>query len=332
MNADTKHHGPNPEALAAGPTTSPLLKMRRISGYSVAIAVTPYLLIKIAWTFGLFLPTEQMGETSWRTINAATVALVSVAILLAMAFCRPWGERLPAWLVALPVWVGTGLLVPIVFLAPALGPAAMGRDKEAGAADIWAYEQILVMVSLVGVGIGLSLGLAGYAKARWPEALGGPIEDGEPLGHTRQLQTTLAGLAAAGCILLGVPKVYWATGGTLGIDPALLDERDVWWHLLSFSTGASALAGAWGLLVLTTRRGSRRFLPPLAAAWISSGVLFSQNLYSSLSATRTNAQPAPEYPLAHVLTMQAGTVLGVMMGITILLVLHDRRRALHSEP
>jgi hypothetical protein len=167
--------------------------MRRIGGYFAAIAVTPYLLIKISWTFGLFLPTEQMREASWRTINAATVALAAVAILLAMAFCWPWGERLPAWLVALPVWVGTGLLVPMVFLAPVLGRAAIARDKDAGAADVWAYEQILVMVSLVGVGIGLSLGLAGYAKARWPEALGGPLEDGEPPGHTRQLQITWPG-------------------------------------------------------------------------------------------------------------------------------------------
>lgn len=332
MNTDAVRPGPSGEALAAGLATSPLLKMRRISGYGVAIAVTPYLLIKIVWTFGLFLPTEQMGEATWRTINAATAALAAVVILLAMAFCRPWGERLPAWLVALPVWVGTGLLVPMVFLAPVLGPAAMARDKEAGAADIWAYEQLLVMVSLVGIGIGLPLGLAGYAKARWPEALGGPTDYAERPGNTRQLQISLAGLVAAGTILLGVTKVYWATGGALGIDPTLLDERDVWWHLLSFSTGAWALAGAWGLLVLTTRRGSRTFLPPMAAAWISSGTLFSQATYNSLSATRADAQPSPEYPLAHVLTSEAGIVLGAMMGMTILLVLHDRGRALRGEP
>lgn len=142
----------------------------------------------------------------------------------------------------------------------------------------------------------------------------------------------LAGLAAAGCVIFGVVKVFWAIGGTLGIDPAPPDERDVWWHLLSFSTGAGALAGAWGLRVLTTRRGSRRLLPPMAAAWIGSGIIFSQNLYHLLSAKRTHALPSPEYPLAHVLTVQAGIVLGVMMGMTILLVLHDRRRALHGEP
>jgi hypothetical protein len=317
-------------ATAERPTDR-LTKIRRISGYGAAIAVTPYLLIKIVWSFGLFIPTEQMGGADWRAINAATALLAAVGILLAMAFSRPWGERLPAWLVALPVWVGTGLLVPMLLLAPVLGPAAMNRDQEAGAPEFWIYEQILVMISLVGVGVGLPLALAGYARARWPEALGGPTDCGQPPGNTRQLQTTLAGFAAAGCALLGCAKVFWAAGGTLGLDPAMLDNRDVWWHLLSLSTGLWAFAGAWGILVLTTRRGSRRFLPPMAAAWISSGMLFSYSIYNLLTLTDMQ-QPAPEYPLAGALAREAGAVLGVMMGLTLLLVLHDRRRALRGEP
>ncbi|TMV42544.1 hypothetical protein FE783_37165 [Paenibacillus mesophilus] len=310
---------------------SRLTKMRRIWGYGAAVAVSPYLLIKIAWTFGLFMPTDQMGDPSWRIANAVTMVLAAAGILLAMAFCRPWGERLPSWLVALPVWVGTGLLIPMLLLAPVLGPAAITRDIKAGTADFWVYEQVFVMLSLVGVGICLPLALAGYAKARWPEVLGGPIDCGDPPGHTRQLQIFLARFVAGGCILLGVIKVFWALGGTTGIDPAMLDDRDIWWRLLSLSTGAWSFAGAWGMLVLTSRRGSRRFLLPMAAAWISSGMLFSYNLFNRLSASRPDAPPAPEYPLAQVLTMEAGTVLGVMMGMTLLLVLHDRRRALRGE-
>lgn len=311
---------------------SRLMTLRRMGGYGGALAVTPYLLIKVAWTLGLFLPTEHMGDASWRAINATTALLAVTGILLALAFTQPWGERLPAWLAVLPVWIGTGLLVPILLLAPVLGPAAMIRDKAAGSAGVWGYEQLLVMLSLVGIGIGLPLALAGYVKARWPEAMGGPLDYPEQVGNTRQLQVTLARLATAGCVLLGVAKIYWAAGGIFGLDPARLGLRDLWWHLLSLSTGAWALAGAWGLLVLTSRRGARRFLLPMAAAWVSSGMLFSHNVFNGLSSVRPDAQPTPEYSLPQLLTTEGGIVLGTMMGMIILLVLHDRRRALRGEP
>lgn len=215
-------------AISAERKALRLMRLRRICGYSAAIAVTPYLLIKIVWTFGFFLPTEQMGDASWRIINAVTAVLAAIGILLAMAFCRPWGERLPAWLVALPIWVGTGLLVPILLIAPILGPAAMIRDQEAGAADFWVYEQIFVMISLFGIGIFLPLALAGYAMARWPEALSGTTDYKELPGNTLQLQIILARIVAAGCILLGVIKVFWAVGGSFGIDQATMEGRDVW--------------------------------------------------------------------------------------------------------
>jgi hypothetical protein len=122
--------------------------------------------------------------------------------------------------------------------------------------------------------------------------------------------------------------VYWAAGGTAGIDPARLGGRDIWWHLLSLSTGVWSFAGAWGILALTSRRGSKRFLPPMAAAWVSSGMLFAYNLFSAM---RADSSASPEYPLARVLTTEAGIVLGVMMVMIILLVLHDRRGAIPDE-
>jgi hypothetical protein len=169
--------------------------------------------------------------------------------------------------VALPVWVGTGLLVPMLLLAPVLGPAAMNRDQRAGSPDFWLYEQILVMLSLVGVGVGLPVALAG-SKARWPEALGGPLVCPEPVGGTRQLQALLARMTAVGCVLPAGVKAFWAAGGTLGLNADDLDRRDLWWHMVSASTALWALAGARGILALTAQRGTRRFLPPMATAWV----------------------------------------------------------------
>jgi hypothetical protein len=305
-------------------STSRSAMMRKLGGYGADIAVAPYLLIKVAWTFGILLPDARMGEPGWRAVNATTALLALVGILLGLAFSRPWGERLPAWLVLLPVWLGTGLLVPMVLLAPVLGPAAVARDQSAGAAPTWSYEQLLVIVSLVGVGVGLPVAFAGYATARWPEALGGPLDLGDTPGHTRRLQLPLAGIVAVGCVLLAIAKLYWALGGTVGIDPARLDDRDLWWHLLTLSTGVWALAGAWAVLVLTSRRGARRFLFPMLVSWVASGMLFAYNLFSSL---RADAQASPEHPLARVAATQVGIVLGLVMALIVLLVLHDRRRA-----
>jgi hypothetical protein len=97
---------------------------------------------------------------------------------------------------------------------------------------------------------------------------------------------------------------------------------------LTLSTGAWSLAGAWGVLVLTSRRGFGRFLPPMAAAWISSGMLFSYDLFFAM---RPDSQASPEHPLARVLTTEAGVVLGLSMAMTVLLVVHDRRRAIFQE-
>lgn len=57
-------------------------------------------------------------------------------------------------------------------------------------------------------------------------------------------------------------------------------------------------------------------------------MLFSYNLFLAM---RPDSGANPEYPLARVLTMEAGIVLGLSMALTILLVVHDRRRAIFQE-
>ena len=78
-----------------GASTSRSMMMRKLGGYGAAIAVTPYLLIKVAWTFGILLPDARMGEPGWRVINATTALAALVGILLGLAFSRPLG-RAPA--------------------------------------------------------------------------------------------------------------------------------------------------------------------------------------------------------------------------------------------
>jgi hypothetical protein len=71
-----------------------IARLRRIGGYGGAIAVTPYLLIKVAWTFGLLLPTDDMGSASWRAINATTALLAAAEHPLAQALAAQAGTTL----------------------------------------------------------------------------------------------------------------------------------------------------------------------------------------------------------------------------------------------
>jgi hypothetical protein len=66
----------------------------------------------------------------------------------------------------------------------------------------------------------------------------------------------------------------------------------------------------------------------MMVGWVSSGMLFAYNLFFSL---RADAQASPEDLLARVLTIQAGIVLGLSMAVGILLVVHDRRRAIRGN-
>ena len=53
----------------------------------------------------------------------------------------------------------------------------------------------------------------------------------------------------------------------------------------------------------------------MMASWVSSGMLFSYNLFFAM---RADSQASPEYPLAWVLSTEAGIVLGLLMALTLL--------------
>jgi hypothetical protein len=135
-------------------------------------------------------------------------------------------------------------------------------------------------------------------------------------------------MVAVGCLLLGGTKLYWALGHRRD-RPGRLDDRDrdLWWQLLTLSTGVLSLAGAWAILVLTARRGARRFLLPMTVGWVASGMLFAYHLFSRCAPMPRLARSPP---LARVVATPAGIVLGLVMALIVLLVLHDRRPALRG--
>jgi hypothetical protein len=91
-------------------------RSRLLLALGAAVGTVPYLGLKVAWIAGsgVGLPDPgPMHTPPMIAANAVTAALDVCVVLLALALTMGWGRRLPALVVLLPAWVGTGLLVPV---------------------------------------------------------------------------------------------------------------------------------------------------------------------------------------------------------------------------
>lgn len=223
-----------------------------LAAYGGALALTPYLLIKVAWVGGAItgvLPAgEDMTTAEWVSLNVATIVMSGVGIVVALAMVRPWGLRIPARLLVAGSWIGSGFLVPL------LPYAVVGLfDIDGGSMPDW--EATMIQSGFVGMGLGLAVALPAYFRRRWPDALSGRA--GERLLDRRPLVD--AGIVAA--TALGAIWTY-----------AALEAGSV--LELFFAVWALVAATAMWCLVAGHPSGSPRWVV-LTAAWLGSGSLFA---------------------------------------------------------
>ncbi|MGD3110911.1 hypothetical protein [Streptomyces sp. YGL11-2] len=248
-------------------------RVGRCAGYGAALALSPYLLIKVSWVVGSLLGLAPIGNgfnlAGWVLLNTVTIGMAVIGIILALALVRPWGMRIPGWLVTFCAWTGSGFLVSILpyavlttVLDAARGGAANSRGDDSAMPG---WEGALIQFSFIGMGLGLALALPAYLRRRWPEAFTARVGDA-----TRATVPWPAGIAA----VVGLAWLYWAVGGTLGVaHPA---ERDTKGYLLTGVGALWALAGAAALWTLARQRRSRVPHHLLQAlGWLGSGSLFA---------------------------------------------------------
>ncbi|MFJ2772470.1 hypothetical protein [Streptomyces sp. NPDC087300] len=247
----------------------------RIGGYGAALALTPYLVIKVSWVLGSLLGLAPVGAgfdvAGWVALNTVTVGMAATGIAVALALVRPWGARLPGRPLTFCAWVGTGFLVPLLpyavlgSLLPSEGGARGGADDDP---SMPGWEAVLVQIGFVGMGIGLALALPAYLRRRWPGVFTGRTGDG---GHGPLLVPPWPAVAA---IAIAAVWLYWAAGGTAGI--ARPAERDLTGRLLTGVLGGWSLlaaAATWALVRGRPARLPRRV--PLVPCWLGSGALFA---------------------------------------------------------
>ena len=301
---------------------------RAVAGYGTAFAMTPYLIVKIGWTVA-GLRGDAPGDgpwdrLDWVLLNALTVGMAGAAILLGLLLARPWGLRAPGWVTLLPAWIGMGFLVPMLPVIPLLlllSPASGGATPAAG---LPAWEGALLTASFAGFGLGVAVAFPLYARERWPQAFGSGLASPPSTGPRR----TAAQLATVAGVTIGLPQLYWALGGTVGLDPANLGRRDAQWHLFVGNTGLWALIAAWGVWTVTHRRagpGSRR---RLLVTWVASGFLFAWGTWKAvLTYAVVEAYPPPEPPWVLALENHFGALTGAVILLVLTLVIADRRQA-----
>ncbi|MFI1967559.1 hypothetical protein [Streptomyces cinnamoneus] len=262
------------------PTPSPVAGDDRATARrtlrTVAVAAcVPYLSLKAAWIAGsrVGIPEGSVllaHETTMRVVNAATVLMDACVVVLALLLSRPWGRRVPSWLLALPMWAAAGLLTPIMAGFPAqvvlrvTGFASGERTPgERPFLDEWVYFVVYPGFIVQGLALGALFVL--YARERWAHLWRGLA--GEPAGRLPGRGQRIAVVAAA--LLAAMPitvHLMWATGHRSGLSGALGRQYDAEAAVQDAAWVLYAGATVVGVVLLLAR--PERLLPRFARAWV----------------------------------------------------------------
>ncbi|WP_175408199.1 hypothetical protein [Streptomyces sp. TRM64462] len=324
-------------------TTTPLPALPRLAPdrsarvlRAVAIAsCAPYLALKTAWLSGSRVGIPEGSVLLERpalvaVANGVTVLMDAAVIVLALLLTQRWGMRVRAGLLAFPMWVATGLLVPIMVGFPAqLVAEAVGGGQPLATRpsepflDAWVFP--VVYGGFIVQGLALGALFVRYARGRWARLWRGTVWE----LSASVSGPVLRGVALAASLALLVPAglhIGWASGMTAGLTPAQIAEATPDFQVLEAARALYAAAAVAGTLLLVFRRG--RPLPvkvPLALAWTGSGAVACWGGWLLLSALAPVSDAAKEPTALLTLTYAGEMITGTVLACCVAVFL--RRRA-----
>ena len=299
-------------------------------GYLTIATMLPFLVLKTLWLTGNpvgLLDADLAHDPSLLALNAVTFGMDVVAVVIVLAFTHRWGLRAPAALVALPLWVGTGLLVPVALTMPVSWLAMLLSSPAAGSGTDFLASWVRPMVygGFTGQAIGLSVACVLYARARWSALFTSRVGDRTP-GVTHPFQVLGAVVAAGLVAFVGLFRLLWASGAGFGLPDGYAEQSsfdDLWAHGV---LAVAAIGAAVGVLVVVLRWARRTpFWVPLVVVWAGSGAMLAWGLWSmanllggtalSADAFEANLLTATEFVqvLAGMLIAVVGTLVVVEM-------------------
>ncbi|MGW1808676.1 hypothetical protein [Streptomyces sp. NPDC002078] len=292
---------------------------RRRSLRLVAIAAClPYLSLKLAWIAGSHLGIPDGSPLLKHRLplalaNGLTVLMDAAVVVLALLLTRPWGRRVPAWLLAVPMWLAMGLLAPIMVGFPLQlvlhGGAGGHGDDKPFLAD-WVFG--VVYGGFIVQGLALGALFTGYARERWGHLWRGRMRE-LPAGGAGRAQRLTAVAAAPLALFPGAVRLLRGCGA-IGLDGH--GDRSMEFVYVLFL--AAAVIGAWQLAL--RRGGALPVAVPLAAAWIGSGAVACWGGWMSLAVLVTGDVPTPLTGLTYAGQM----ITGLLVASVIARFLRDR--------
>ncbi|GAA2563240.1 MULTISPECIES: hypothetical protein [Streptomyces] len=309
-------------AVAADGTVLP--RSRRLLRAVAVVACLPYLTLKTAWVAGSHVgipagsPLLDHG-TETVVANVLTVLMDCAVIVLALLLTRPWGLRVPAWLLAAPMWVATGLLAPIMagyplqLLVRALGGSAAGTSG--GGDEPFLHEWVFAVVYTGFIVQGLALGalFALYARDRWGHLWRGRMWD-LPAGPAGRAQRATAVAAAVLALFPLALRIVWACGGTTGLSAGVVADRGGDFHVLESLYVVYLLAAVTGGVLLAFRRAPA--LPvrvPLVLAGVGSGAVACWGGWMAAAALLSSGDPADRPTELMLLTYAGQMTVGLLV-------------------
>ncbi|MFJ5844565.1 hypothetical protein [Streptomyces sp. NPDC092903] len=312
-----------PLAPAPAPAAAPVATRARTVLRALAIvSCLPYIVLKAAWVSGsrLGIPDGSSlldHRTTMIVANSGSVLMDSAVVVIALLLTQAWGRRVPAWLLVLPMWVATGLLLPIMagyplqMLVHALGGEITGSSESTRPfLDQWVFAVVYTGFIIQGLALGTLFAL--YARDRWGHLWRGTLRD-LPVSPTAPALRACAVAASLTALIPGTMHLLWAAGSTAGLNPALIAESNSGSHVLDAVDVLFAVAAVAGVLLLAFRRNSALPLRvPLALAWGGSGAVGCWGGWMGLAALSSvddlAHRPTPAVVLTYAVQMLVGTL------------------------
>jgi len=243
-------------------TARPRPTTHRALGWAAALGTLPYLTLKALWVGGstvgatdaAFLHSPEMVAA-----NSVTFVLDLLVIALAVALTHDWGRRVPVWALLLPVWVGTGFLVP---MACVILPAVLLHPGPVAGSALAPWVGTMVYGGFAWQGVFLAAAFVLHVRGRWAE------RGSTPALPTPELASLLRVVAGGGTVMAVLSAGLNVAAGDAAVG-------------VTAGNVAFAVVAAAGVQVLV-RGGRAHRAVAAAAAWTGSAAMFSWGLYAAL--------------------------------------------------